>query len=94
MTKCIAQSLIEMRGFDPRDMAKRFALEYNHEPKRGYGGNVVNIFAALMLANYASPYGPAKRQFSGNGSYGNVRTVVFHSILTLLTFQVMEAPCA
>lgn len=70
MTKCIAQSLLEMRGYDPRDMAKRFALEYNHEPKRGYGANVVNVFAALMLANYADPYGPARRQFNGLGSYG------------------------
>nr|XP_046909819.1 ADP-ribose glycohydrolase ARH3-like isoform X2 [Dermatophagoides farinae] len=71
MTKSIAQSLIEMRKFDPKDIAKRFALEYNKEPKRGYGANVVDVFAALMLANYESPYEPAKRQFGGFGSYGN-----------------------
>ena len=70
MTKSIAQSLIEMRKFDPKDIAKRFALEYNKEPKRGYGANVVDVFAALMLANYESPYEPAKRQFGGFGSYG------------------------
>ncbi|KAJ6222070.1 hypothetical protein RDWZM_000615 [Blomia tropicalis] len=71
MTKSIAQSLIEMKKFDPKDMAKRFALEYNKEPKRGYGTNVVDVFAALMLANYEHPFEPAKRQFGGLGSYGN-----------------------
>ncbi|XP_027203858.2 ADP-ribosylhydrolase ARH3-like [Dermatophagoides pteronyssinus] len=71
MTKSIAQSLIEMKKFDPKDIAKRFALEYNKEPKRGYGTNVVDVFAALMLTNYESPYEPAKRQFGGFGSYGN-----------------------
>lgn len=70
MTKSIAQSLIEMKKFDPKDIAKRFALEYNKEPKRGYGTNVVDVFAALMLTNYESPYEPAKRQFGGFGSYG------------------------
>ncbi|KAF7490972.1 ADP-ribose glycohydrolase ARH3 [Sarcoptes scabiei] len=71
MTKSIAQSLIEIKKFDPKDIAKRFALEYNKEPKRGYGTNVVDVFAALMLANYEAPYEPAKRQFGGFGSYGN-----------------------
>lgn len=72
MTKSVAQSLIEMKKFDPKDMAKRFALEYNNEPRRGYGANVVNVFAALMLANYEHPYEPAKRQFGGLGSYGGL----------------------
>lgn len=70
MTKSVAQSLIEMKKFDPFHMAKMFALQFNQEPKRGYGNNVVNVFAALMLANYEHPFEPAKRQFGGLGSYG------------------------
>lgn len=76
MSKSVAQSLIEMRKFDPKDMAKRFALEYNKEPKRGYGANVVNVFAALMLTNYEHPYEPAKRQFGGHGSYGSSSVLI------------------
>ncbi|KPM08822.1 ADP-ribosylglycohydrolase-like protein 2 [Sarcoptes scabiei] len=75
MTKSIAQSLIEIKKFDPKDIAKRFALEYNKEPKRGYGTNVVDVFAALMLANYEAPYEPAKRQFGGFGSYGELKII-------------------
>lgn len=71
MSRCTAQSLVEMKKFDPKDMAKRFTLEYNKEPNRGYGGHVVNVFAGLMLANYEHPYEPANRQFGGLGSYGN-----------------------
>jgi poly(ADP-ribose) glycohydrolase ARH3 len=71
MTKSMAQSLIELKRFDAKDMAKRFSVEYFKDPKRGYGGNVVDVFAALRHTHYEYPYEPARLQFNGSGSYGN-----------------------
>jgi len=49
----------------------RFVEEFFNEPNRGYGANVISVFEALKNENCQSPYGPAERQFDGNGSYGN-----------------------
>ncbi len=96
MSRCTAQSLVEMKKFDPKDMAKRFTLEYNKEPNRGYGGHVVNVFAGLMLANYEHPYEPANRQFGGLGSYGTLHILVktLNSIQTFFSKQEMAERCA
>ncbi|XP_045584021.2 ADP-ribosylhydrolase ARH3 isoform X1 [Procambarus clarkii] len=71
MTRCVAQSLIEKKGYDATDMAKRFVKEFYAEPRRGYGSNVVDVFAALRASKFKDVYGPAAIQFSGRGSYGN-----------------------
>ena len=71
MTKSVAESLIEHKEFNAKDMAKRFTLEYFKQPKRGYGTNVVDVFAALKMSDFEKPFEPAKMQFSGTGSYGN-----------------------
>ena len=49
----------------------RFVEEFFRQPDRGYGGNVIGVFNALKQENCQNPYGPAERQFDGNGSYGN-----------------------
>lgn len=71
MTKSVAESLLSNKGFDPKDLAKRFTEEYIKEPKRGYGHNVIDVFAALNIDNYEQPFEPARKQFNGTGSYGN-----------------------
>ncbi|RWS00714.1 Poly(ADP-ribose) glycohydrolase ARH3-like protein [Dinothrombium tinctorium] len=71
MTKSVAESLLECKGFDAKDMAKRFTFEYEQQPKRGYGANVVDVFSALKLTDFEDPFAPAKAQFKGLGSYGN-----------------------
>jgi len=45
--------------------------EFLKEPNRGYGANVITVFEALKREKCQNPYGPAERQFDGNGSYGN-----------------------
>jgi len=45
--------------------------EYYKEPERGYTKNIISLFNALKEENCQNPYGPAERQFGGNGSYGN-----------------------
>lgn len=49
----------------------RFVKEYFAEPRRGYGSNVVDVFAALRATKFRDVYGPAAMQFNGHGSYGN-----------------------
>ncbi|CAG2100555.1 unnamed protein product [Medioppia subpectinata] len=71
MTKSICESFIQLKQFDAKDMAKRFTLEYIRDPKRGYGGNVIDVFAALNHTHFEEPYSPARLQFNGSGSYGN-----------------------
>ncbi|XP_015792774.1 poly(ADP-ribose) glycohydrolase ARH3 [Tetranychus urticae] len=71
MTRAVAQSLVAHKGFNATDLAKRFAQDFFENPKRGYGERVTEVFAALHIEEYADPFGPAKRQFSGTGSYGN-----------------------
>ncbi|RWS29743.1 Poly(ADP-ribose) glycohydrolase ARH3-like protein [Leptotrombidium deliense] len=71
MSRCLAESLLESNGFNAKDLAKRFTVEYYKQPRRGYGANVVDVFARLRVTNYEDPFGPAKTQFGGSGSYGN-----------------------
>ncbi|CAL8127016.1 unnamed protein product [Orchesella dallaii] len=71
MTKSVALSLTELKGFNGQDMAKRFTKEYFAEPKRGYGSAVHDVFMGLRNSNCEDPYRPAQRQFQGMGSYGN-----------------------
>jgi poly(ADP-ribose) glycohydrolase ARH3 len=49
----------------------RFVKEYFNEPRRGYGQQVVDIFHKLRAQKFVDPFGPAKEQFDGSGSYGN-----------------------
>jgi len=71
MTRSVAESLLISKNFDATDLAKRFTLEYFRSPDRGYGANVAAVFCALKLEDFNEPFGPAKRQFHGTGSYGN-----------------------
>jgi len=71
MTKQAALSLIENKGLNPQDMVKKLANEYFHNPKRGYGSAIGDVFFNLRMSNYEDPYGPASIQFKGLGSYGN-----------------------
>ncbi|XP_049827573.1 ADP-ribosylhydrolase ARH3-like [Schistocerca gregaria] len=71
MTKCVAESLIDCRGFEPQDMAKKFVKEFFASPRRGYGQNVVRVFMKLKDQKCEDPFGPAKEQFDGAGSLGN-----------------------
>jgi len=71
MTKCIAQSLLDCKKFDEKDMARKFVKEFYAEPDRGYGGNVVDVFAKLRATKFKDVQAPAALQFNGSGSYGN-----------------------
>ncbi|KAL0969724.1 hypothetical protein UPYG_G00231450 [Umbra pygmaea] len=71
MTQCVVESLLTRAGFDERDMAARFALEYSHFPGRGYGAGVVQVLKKLASPTLNDVYQPAQAQFSGRGSFGN-----------------------
>ncbi|XP_064630376.1 ADP-ribosylhydrolase ARH3-like [Lineus longissimus] len=71
MARSVAASLVEKRSFCAENMAARFQEEYFAEPFRGYGGNVLTVFAALRDQTYQDVYEAASRQFGGQGSYGN-----------------------
>jgi len=49
----------------------RFVKEYFTDPRRGYGHQVVDVFRKLRAQKFEDPFGPAKEQFDGSGSYGN-----------------------
>ena len=49
----------------------RFAKEFEKEPGRGYGGNVITVLRALADPNLKDLFQPAREQFNGTGSYGN-----------------------
>lgn len=49
----------------------RFVNEYFAQPRRGYGGNIIDVFKALKQQDCKDPFGPARLQFAGRGSYGN-----------------------
>ena len=49
----------------------RFVKEYFTDPRRGYGHQVVDVFHKLRSQKFEDPFGPAKEQFDGSGSYGN-----------------------
>ena len=71
MTKSVAQCLIDKPPLDTKFLAKLFVQEYFDQPKRGYGGNVVQIFRKLRADKFEDIYRPAKDQFDGMGSFGN-----------------------
>eukprot|EP00088_Acartia_fossae_P052663 TRINITY_DN5960_c0_g1_i4.p1 TRINITY_DN5960_c0_g1~~TRINITY_DN5960_c0_g1_i4.p1 ORF type:complete len:330 (+),score=54.11 TRINITY_DN5960_c0_g1_i4:139-1128(+) len=71
MARQIAISYIKNKSFNYKDLAERFSKEFLHEPWRGYGGSVVDVFHKLQEQNYADPFKPAAEQFNGSGSYGN-----------------------
>ncbi len=62
----IAESLVECKGFDGRDMADRFVRLYN--PERGYGGGTVR---ALSLIKEGIDWNFAGERVFGGGSFGN-----------------------
>lgn len=69
MTMGLARSLLDRDGFDGADMAMRFARDYQTDPGRGYGRNVVEVFDRVVRG---VPWDEAAaRQFGGEGSYGN-----------------------
>ena len=49
----------------------RFVTNYFAAPGRGYGGNVVEVFATLKATRYKDIWAPAAVLFDGHGSYGN-----------------------
>nr|CAD7458106.1 unnamed protein product [Timema tahoe] len=49
----------------------RFVKEYFGDKNRGYGQQIVEVFHKLRVRKFKDPYGPAKEQFEGTGSYGN-----------------------
>ncbi|KAF5289466.1 hypothetical protein FQR65_LT11839 [Abscondita terminalis] len=71
MTKCVAKSLIDKPAIDFKFLARLFVKEYFSEPKRGYGQNVVDVFAKLRRSKFEDVFKPAKEQFGGIGSFGN-----------------------
>lgn len=69
MSALLAGSLLQSDGFSGADMAARFARAYEMNPNRGYGGNIVKVFEAVLAGqDWAES---ARRQFNGGGSYGN-----------------------
>jgi len=62
----IAESLVECKGFNGRDMADRFVKLYN--PERGYGGGTVR---ALSLIKEGIDWNLAGERVFGGGSFGN-----------------------
>jgi len=71
MARQIALGFIEKEELDAKFLAKRFSKEYFHEPWRGYGGSVVEVFKKLRDSGCEYPHKPASEQFDGSGSYGN-----------------------
>ncbi|KAH7981552.1 hypothetical protein HPB49_025330 [Dermacentor silvarum] len=70
LTSYVSKLLDESAKGEPYSGLK-FTSEYFEQPKRGYGPNVVDVFHALKKGNFEDPFGPAKSQFEGTGSYGN-----------------------
>lgn len=63
----VAESLIEVGGFDGKHMARRFVE--NYDPSRGYGPGSSQVIRAIERGE---PWdSPAKKLFGGSGSYGN-----------------------
>jgi len=80
MARRIALSFIEHEKLDYKEIAKSFSSEYFHEPWRGYGGSVVEVFAKLRSSKCQDPFSPASEQFDGSGSYGNGAGMRAHPI--------------
>lgn len=62
----IAESMVECKGFNGRDMADRFVKLY--DPERGYGGGTVR---ALSLIKEGIDWNFAGERVFGGGSFGN-----------------------
>eukprot|EP00090_Calanus_glacialis_P047611 TRINITY_DN9970_c0_g1_i1.p1 TRINITY_DN9970_c0_g1~~TRINITY_DN9970_c0_g1_i1.p1 ORF type:complete len:376 (-),score=142.77 TRINITY_DN9970_c0_g1_i1:38-1165(-) len=80
MARQIALSFIEHAKLDSIEIAKSFSSEYFHEPWRGYGGSVVEVFDKLRSSKCQDPFKPASEQFDGSGSYGNGAGMRAHPI--------------
>ena len=83
MARQVALSVIDKNGLDVRDLAKRFVNENTHEPWRGYGASVGEVFTKLGKTDFESDesvFLPASEQFNGEGSYGNGAAMRVHPI--------------
>ncbi len=69
MTIGVAESLVERRGYDYRDMAERFIRNYEREPWRRYGAGPPRIFR--MMRSGRMGFGMLDRDIFPGGSYGN-----------------------
>lgn len=67
MTRSVAKNLIEHKTIVQKELAMNFVKEYykSGETDRGYGANVVQVFAKLRKSNCEDPLGPASQQFNG-----------------------------
>lgn len=69
MTLGVAESLIQCKGYDYWDMAKRFLDNYEQEPWRRYGEVSPRIFR--MLKSGRMGFGMLDRDIYPDGSFGN-----------------------
>ncbi|MDH7508614.1 MAG: ADP-ribosylglycohydrolase family protein [Methanomassiliicoccales archaeon] len=65
----VAESLIEMKGFDGDHMARTFIRNYEYEPWRGYASGPPRVFK--MIKSGMRWDEAARQLFGGVGSYGN-----------------------
>jgi len=63
----VAESLVATKGFDGRDMARRFIENYTLEPWRGYGPGPPRVF---RLIRSGEPWDTAATWLYGGGSFG------------------------
>lgn len=66
----VAESLIECRGFDGEEMAKRFIMNYLREPWRGYGPGPPTIFRMILYEGRRWDEMLDRKIYPG-GSFGN-----------------------
>jgi len=85
----IAESLINSKGFDVRDLTYTFIKNYEQEPFRGYGPGPPLIFKAIEAG---VSWDTAARQLHSGGSFGNGSAmriapvgVFYHVDLEMLT---------
>lgn len=64
----VAESLVENKGFNGEQMAKRFVENYYQEPWRGYGSTPPRIFRAIKSG---ISWQEAPQKVFPQGSYGN-----------------------
>eukprot|EP00095_Tigriopus_kingsejongensis_P002495 snap_masked-scaffold64_size435223-processed-gene-2.12 protein:Tk02495 transcript:snap_masked-scaffold64_size435223-processed-gene-2.12-mRNA-1 annotation:"poly(adp-ribose) glycohydrolase arh3" len=81
MARQVAHSLMDTQThLDPQNLARRFVREYKSEPGRGYGESVAQVFEKLEARQCEDPFGPAREQFGGLGSYGNGAAMRIHPV--------------
>ena len=81
MARQLADSLVEHKGLNESDLARRFTEEFYAEPHRGYGGGVIAVFRKLRKQDgFSEPLQPAREQFNGTGSYGNGAAMRVHPV--------------